>query len=185
MYEGARELRWVWAGRCLITYLEGDTAFRDDLWDRWVGQVDSAAAGSLMLCTWDAVRPTHQQWRRATRAMRDREQTVALISDARHNMALAKAASWLETDIEAFRWNELAEACRRVGLGGTALMPARARVVALRDAHGRKTADVTLGVPTAPDFSATTEAVFETSTEIRQTLRSLQERLRNRTPVAD
>lgn len=142
-FEGKRELRWLQVGTCLVTYMEADIPFHDTLWDQWLEAVARTTTQSLMICAWGATEPTNQQWRRANRQMRDQQLTVAVVTEARHNAALAKAASWLGTNIKSFRWGDLHTACEFVGYDRTERIGARAKITALRDRFGTVTNDET------------------------------------------
>ncbi|NVB37621.1 hypothetical protein G6O69_07240 [Pseudenhygromyxa sp. WMMC2535] len=190
-YEGKQSLRWMRVAGCMVTYMEPNVDFADADWDEWIAAFSQDNIRSLVIGSWDPTQPTHQQWRRATRAMRDRELPVSVISEARHNLALAKAASWLGTDMQSFRWTEINDALKRIGLDPQLVPAVRAKIVALRDAHGQVASDVTLGASAPPrprrrsyEFSQPLEVsadlVQETNSEIQATLESLQKRLKNR-----
>jgi gas vesicle protein len=179
-YEGRRELRWLMVGQCLVTYMDEEIEFADQLWDEWLEAIRRPTTTSIMLCSWGATQPSHQQWRRATRLMRDLNLPVAVVTDARHNLALAKAASWLGTNIVAHRWHDLGAAVRLVGLEDQAIS-ARSRITALRDRFGSVTPDAerfddrhTLTQRAIEDSSA--EFVSETSDEIQRRLAQVKAR---------
>jgi hypothetical protein len=190
-YEGKRELRWLEIGESLVSYMESEIEFSDKLWDDWMEAVRRPSVTSLLLCSWGPTQPTHQQWRRATRLMRDRKLPVAVVTDARHNLALAKAASWLGTNIQSYRWNQLGDACDFLGFDKADKIATKAKVVALRDRFGPVTSDAESGQPSfyAGDRSfasphnpmaVSSELVLETSNEIQTKLAEIQERLRKR-----
>lgn len=194
-YEGKQSLRWIRVASCMVTFMEANVDFDDGLWDDWIRAYSHESVKSLMICSWNPTQPTNQQWRRATRVMRDRDVPVVVVTEARHNLALAKAASWLGTNITSFRWSELADACKQVGFDAKLTPAARAKIVALRDAHGKITGDVTVGTPESnftprqplsQPLEASRELVEETNNEIQATLEALQKRLRarNRTSLS-
>jgi hypothetical protein len=174
--------------------MEGEVDFSDKLWDDWVEALQRPSVSCLMLCSWKPTQPSHQQWRQATRLMRDRRLAVAVVTEARHNLALAKAASWLGTNIQSFRWGDLGEACNCLGIDRAEQVAFKAKVVALRDRFGPVTGDA--DVPTSPGkslstntqsfvpahnpLSVSTELVLETSNEIQTKLAEIQARLRQR-----
>jgi hypothetical protein len=189
-FEGKRELRWLQVGPCLVTYMEADTPFQDQLWDQWLEAVAQPTTQSLMICAWGATEPSNQQWRRANRQMRDQQLAVAVVTEARHNAALAKAASWLGTNIVSYRWGDLHAACEFVGYDRADRIGARAKITALRDRFGTVTKDETsapsyMSAPRPADTTNNTirasgELVRETNDEIQARLAEVQERLRNR-----
>lgn len=188
-FEGKRELRWLQVGACLVTYMEADTPFQDKLWDQWLEAVARPTTKSLMICAWGATAPTNQQWRRANRQMRDQQLAVAVVTEARHNAALAKAASWLATNIKSFRWGDLHTACEFVGYERSERIGARSKITALRDRFGTVTSDemsspsymsVSRQSASTDALSASGELVRETNNEIQTRLAEVQERLRNR-----
>ena len=188
-FEGKRELRWLQVGRCLVTYIEADTPLRDTLWDQWLEAVARPTTQSLMICAWGATEPTNQQWRRANKQMREQQLTVAVVTEARHNAALAKAASWLGTNIKSYRWGDLHAACEFVGYERAERIGARAKITALRDRFGAVTSGETstpsyMSAPLpsrGPDAISTSgDVVRDTNNEIQARLAEVQERLRNR-----
>lgn len=187
-FEGNRELRWLEIGHCLACYMESECEFTDKEWDDWLDAVQRDSISSLIICSWGPTQPTHQQWRRATRLMRDRQLPVAVITDARHNFALAKAASWLGTNIQAHRWQEIGEALGFLGMGADRLT-VQATLVALRDRYGTVTTDAELGqklIPAmgVPDiFQPSSEIVVEANEEIQKKLADVQARFRDRSRV--
>jgi hypothetical protein len=196
-FEGKRELRWMEINSCLVTFMEAEVEFNDKLWDDWMEALQRPSIVCLMLCSWGPTQPTHQQWRQATRLMRDRRMPVAVITEARHNLALAKAASWLGTNIQSFRWHQIGEACTCLGIEKHEQIAFKAKVVALRDRFGPVTADADVG-PAQPTFTTmstytpvqspltvSTELVLETSNEIQTKLAEIQARLRQRERIAE
>lgn len=190
-FEGRRELRWMELGDCLVSYMEADVEFSDKLWDDWIEALSRPTIMRLMLCSWGPTQPSHQQWRRATRLMRDRRMPVAVVTDARHNLALAKAASWLGTNIQSFRWHQLGDACDFLGFDKADKVASKAKVVALRDRFGPVTSDGDVAQPSytagarsyaTPNnpLSVSSELVLETSNEIQTKLAEIQARLRQR-----
>lgn len=193
-YEGTRELRWFEVGSCLVTYMEADVGFDDRVWDDWMEAMDRPSVNALIIGSWGPTQPSHQQWRRATRMMRERGLPVAVVTDARHNFALAKAASWLGTNVEAFRWAQLGHALDHVGFDESGKVMAHARIVALRDRYGAVLEDAELEaptqrmfVPTEParaanegPFTASSEVVYDTNEEIQARLAEIQARLAGR-----
>lgn len=198
-FEGKRELRWMELGSCLVTFMEADIDFSDKLWDDWMEALQRPAITSLMLCSWGPTQPSHQQWRRATRLMRDRKLPVAVVTDARHNLALAKAASWLGTDVQSFRWHQLNDGCDVVGIAKPDRVAAKATIIALRDRFGPVTSDAETGLSSTfrsdRDYSGSytsatnnaldvsSEMVLEANNEIQAKLAEIQARLRNRERV--
>ena len=192
-FEGKRELRWLVVGPCLVTYMEEEVEFADELWDEWMEAMRRPGTAAVMICSWGPTQPSHQQWRRATRLMRELELPVAVVTDARHNLALAKAASWLGTNIESHRWKDLSAAVRTVGLQDQ-LITAQARITALRDRFGAVTPSAegfggVAGMPVRSvgsagvvdskdimDISAS-EMVFQNSEDTQRRLAQVQARL--------
>lgn len=187
-HEGTKELRWLRVGPYLVTYMEPGTVYDDGVWNDWIQAFSHRSVQAMFICSWDPTEPSHQQWRRATRAMRDHELAVAVVTEARHNLALAKAASWLGTNIQSFRWQELKDACEFIGIDKKLVPGVRAKLVALRDAYGRVTGDSTLTSTEVSrashkrdgSMAVDSSMVLETSGEIQATLAALQSRLRNR-----
>ncbi len=193
-FEGKRELRWIEITDCLVTYMEADVEFRDKLWDDWLEALGRPSISRLLLCSWGPTQPTHQQWRRATRLMRERRTPVAVVTDARHNLALAKAASWLGTNIQSFRWYQLGEGCDFLGFDKSEKVATKAKVIALRDRFGPVTSDPDVKqasyASTGPrnymsssstnPLAVSSELVLETSSEIQSKLAEIQARLRQR-----
>lgn len=183
-HEGHRELRWLRVGPYLITYMEPGS-YDDGVWDDWIQAFSHRSVQAMFICSWDPTEPSHQQWRRATRAMRDHEIAVAVVTEARHNLALAKAASWLGTNMQSFRWQELREACKFLGIDKKLVPGVRAKVVALRDAYGRVTGDVTMNSSelsrrnhrSDPAMAVDSSVVLATSDEIQATLSALQDQI--------
>ncbi len=174
-----------------MTYIEADVELSDKLWDAWMDALSRPSITGLMLCSWGPTQPTHQQWRRATRLMRDRRMPVAVVTDARHNLALAKAASWLGTNIQSYRWHQLGDACDTLGFEKSEKVATKAKVIALRDRFGPVTRDAETEQPsyTAPAHSfspennplaVSSELVMETHNEIQAKLAEIQARLRAR-----
>jgi hypothetical protein len=181
-------------GACLVTYMESEVEYNDKLWDDWLEALQRPSITSLMLCSWGPTQPTHQQWRQATRLMRDRRMPVAVVTEARHNLALAKAASWLGTNIQSFRWQQLGDACDCLGFDKADKLAVKAKVVALRDRFGPVTGEPDTGQPSrsmssgfAPTpsnpLAASSELVLETSNEIQTKLAEIQARLRQRSNI--
>jgi hypothetical protein len=192
-FEGKRELRWMEIGDCLVTFMEADVEFSDKLWEDWLEALRRPSITRLMLCSWGPTQPTHQQWRQATRLMRDRRMPAAVVTEARHNLALAKAASWLGTNIQSFRWPQLGDACDFLGFDKSEKVATKAKVIALRDRFGPVTSDADVGSSYGSSSSyapssysphnplaVSTELVLETSSEIQTKLAEIQERLRQR-----
>jgi hypothetical protein len=191
-FEGKRELRWMEIGDCLVAYMEADVDFSDKLWDDWLDALSRPTIVRLMLCSWGPTQPSHQQWRRATRLMRDRRMPVAVITDARHNLALAKAASWLGTNIQSFRWHQLGDGCDFLAFDKADKVAIKAKVIALRDRFGPVTTDADVAQSSYSSSSsrsyssptntlaASSELVLETSSEIQIKLAEIQARLRQR-----
>jgi hypothetical protein len=185
-FEGSRELRWLEMGQCLACYMESEFEFSDKQWDEWLDAIRRDSIECLVICSWGPTQPTHQQWRRATRLMRDRQLPVAVVTEARHNFALAKAASWLGTNIQAHRWREIAAALEFLGMGTGEKLAAQATLVALRDRFGAVTTDAELGSATdspfvaLPALPADNEVFVEATEEIQQKLAEVQARFRNR-----
>lgn len=190
-FEGNRELRWLKIGQCLACYMESEVEFTDKQWDDWLDAIRSDSITSLAICSWGPTQPNHQQWRRATRLMRDRNLPVAVITDARHNFALAKAASWLGTNIEAHRWNEVGEALAFLGMGPSERMTLQASLVALRDRFGTVTTDAESGQMLGSEVAmlASVEAhndsdeIVAAAEEIQRKLAEVQARFRDRARV--
>jgi hypothetical protein len=185
-FEGNRELRWLEIGHCLACFMESEVEFTDMQWDDWLDAIRRDSITSLVICSWGPTQPNHQQWRRATRLMRDRQLPVAVITDARHNFALAKAASWLGTNIQAHRWNEVGEALAFVGMGPSERMTVQASLVALRDRFGAVTTDAESGqmlgseVPILASSEPQTDEIVEANEEIQRKLAEIQARFRDR-----
>lgn len=195
-YEGARELRWVRVSSCLLTYVDTEVELADGLWNDWLAAVADERVKGVLICAAGPIQPSHQQWRRATRTMRDRDIPASVVTESRHNLALAKAASWLGTDMLSFEWSEVKMACQRI-CDDEKLIPAlRMKLVTIRDAHGP--VSVT-GDRKAPEFErsrynsmfsptshieVSSEEVLETNSEIQATLAALQARSAKRTGQA-
>lgn len=176
-FEGRRELRWTQAGTVLISYIQEDVAIADELWDRWIAAFSQPGVQQLIIGCWGAVQPTHQQWRRANKAMRERGFAVTCITESRHTMALIKAASWVGTKAQAFAWNQMQDACEFAGVAKEERVEIKARVVALRDAFGRLVSDVTVGRINQPRVSIFGDLAYS-SDEVQQRLDELQVQLR-------
>lgn len=187
-FEGKRELRWLEIGQCLACYIESEVELSDQLWDDWMDAIRRDSITSLLICSWGPTQPSHQQWRRATRMMRDRQLAVAVITDARHNFALAKAAAWLGTNIAAHRWDEVGAALDFIGMPQANRLSAKASLVALRDRFGSVVTEAEYAdIPHSPvlsstpisdaQFSASSEMVFEANDEIQRKLAEVQARL--------
>ena len=187
-FEGERELRWLELGECLVTYVEAEVELADSLWDKWMDSLREPTVTRLMLCSWGPTQPSHQQWRRATRLMRDLRMPVAVVTNARHNLALAKAAAWLGTNMQAYRWHQLNEACELLGFGKDEKVAAKAKIIALRDRFGPVTTNpetggsgyANRGYASTMPLAASSELVLETSSEIQAKLREIQARLQAR-----
>jgi len=189
-FEGTRELRWIEVGSCLVVFMEAEVEFADQEWDDWMEAMERPTVESLVVASWGPIQPSHQQWRRATRMMRDNKLPVAVVSEARHNFALAKAASWLGTNVESFRWSELDQALESIGFVDNAKLIARSRTVALRDCFGPRVASAEYGqqraaAPVEPrseskdgfGYEASSAIVFENNEEIQAKLAEIQARL--------
>ncbi|WP_146155482.1 hypothetical protein [Enhygromyxa salina] len=189
-FEGKRELRWREISHCVVCYMEAEIEFADELWDQWMEAMGRPSITAVMICSWGPTQPSHQQWRRATRMMRDKQLAVAVVTEARHNLALAKAASWLGTNVSSHRWSQLGEACEFVGFDQERRLMTQATIVALRDRFGAVTDAVETGHDTTatqavtgtagPLFSASSELVFEHNKEIQEKLAEVQARFRER-----
>jgi hypothetical protein len=189
-FEGSRELRWLEIAQCLACYMESECEFTDKQWDDWLDAVGRESITNLIICSWGPTQPTHQQWRRATRLMRDRQLPVAVITDARHNFALAKAASWLGTNMQAHRWQEIGEALAFLGMGPNERIAVQATIVALRDRFGAVTTDAESGQMLAPSVSPVpvrgvlpvdpNDEVTRANDEIQRKLAEVQARFRDR-----
>lgn len=192
-FEGNRELRWLEIGQCLACYMESEIEFTDKEWDDWLDAISRESITSLIICSWGPTQPNHQQWRRATRLMRDRQLPVTVVTDARHNFALAKAASWLGTNIQAYRWNQVGEALVFLGMGPSERMTVQATLVALRDRFGTVTTDAESGQmlgsaladseSSSPGMPALTDEVVEANEEIQRKLAEVQARFQDRSRV--
>jgi hypothetical protein len=194
-FEGERELRWIVLGECVVAYLEAEVDFSDAAWDAWVDAFAQPDITRLMLCSWGPTQPSHQQWRRATRLMRDRRMPVAVVTEARHNLALAKAASWLGTNIESYRWHQLGDACEFLELAKADKIANKAKIIALRDRFGPVIHGADMGSAgysssagrsrSDGSMEVSSELVLETSSEIQAKLAEIQARLRERERSAD
>lgn len=114
--------------------MEANVAISDALWDPWLAA--SVAGSKGLLTTWGDIQPTKEQWRRATRMMRDAGCKVAVVTESRVASALAKAASWAGADMQAFRWEQLFEAMGFLSLDGQRRVAVRTSTMALRDYFG-------------------------------------------------
>jgi hypothetical protein len=186
-FEGNRELRWLEIGQCLACYMESEFEFTDQQWDDWLDAINRESITTLIICSWGPTQPNHQQWRRATRLMRDRQLPVAVITEARHNFALAKAASWLGTNIEARRWNELGEALAFLGMEPSKRIAVQVLLVALRDRFGAVTTDAESGQmigagtqTTEPELDPSMGDMVAANEEIQKKLAEVQARFRDR-----
>jgi hypothetical protein len=176
-FEGRRELRWTQAGGVLIGFIQEDVAIADELWDRWLAALSLPAVHHAFVGCWGAIQPTHQQWRRATKVMRERGFNVAFVTESRHTMALVKAASWVGAKAQAFGWNQLHEACDYAGVSKDDRVEVKAKIIALRDAFGRLVSDVTVGHNNQPRVAIFSDLSYS-SEEIQQRLDELQVQLR-------
>jgi hypothetical protein len=176
-FEGRRELRWTQAGSALICCIQEDVTIADELWDRWIAAFTRPEVRHLFVGCWGAIQPSHQQWRRATKAMRERGFAVTCLTESRHTMALVKAASWVGTKAQAFSWNQLQDACEFAGVDKDERVEVKAKIVALRDAFGRLVSDVTVGRANQPRVSIFGDLSYS-SEEIQQRLDELQVQLR-------
>jgi hypothetical protein len=152
-FSGKRELRWLQEGDCFITFVGADVAIADALWDEWLAGFIAAPGKVRLLSSWGDIQPTKEQWRRATRMMRDAKLKVAVLTESRPTSALAKAASWAGVDMQAFRWEQLYEASLWLELDGPQRMAVRASVTALRDRFGPVDGSTT-AAPASASFSA-------------------------------
>jgi hypothetical protein len=135
-FSGKRELRWLQEGETLITFIEADVAIADVLWDQWLAAVVAPPGQKRLLASWGDIQPTKDQWRRATRMIRDAKTKVAVVTESRATSALAKAASWAGADMQAFRWEQLYEASMFLNLDSARRMAVRTAVMGLRDCFG-------------------------------------------------
>ena len=191
-FEGTRDLRWVEVGSCIITFMEAEVEFSNSQWDDWMEAMQRPTVHSVLLASWGSTQPSHQQWRRATRLMRDRKLPVAVVSEARHNFALAKAASWLGTNVESFRWSELDPALEFLGFDDNSKIITRSRAIALRDCFGAMVADPEFGQHSSrsvsvqaarrdsSEYEASSAVVYENNEEIQAKLAQIQARLASR-----
>jgi hypothetical protein len=210
-FSGKRELRWLQEGDCFITFVGTDVAIADALWDQWLAAFVAAPGKKRLLTSWGDIQPTKEQWRRATRMMRDAKTKVAVVTESRPMSALAKAASWAGVDMLSFRWEQLYEASVWLDFDGPQRIAVRTSVTALRDCFGAvdgsasaarpiansspsasssRPATTARPNPTTPGASRTPMAdaasrnlaqVRQTSEEIQAKLAEIQARLRNRT----
>jgi hypothetical protein len=135
-FSGKRELRWLQEGDCLITFVEADVAISDALWDQWLAAMVAAPGKKRLLASWGDIQPTKDQWRRATRTIRDSKLKIAVVTESRPTSALTKAASWAGADMLSFRWEQLYEAGIGLDFDGPRRMAVRTSVTALRDCFG-------------------------------------------------
>jgi hypothetical protein len=152
-FSGKRELRWLQEGQCFVTFMEANTAIEDTLWDQWLAAAVVAPGKRLLLTSVEDIQPTKDQWRKATRGLRDGKIKSAVVTESRATSALAKAASWAGVDMLAFRWEQLIEACEHLGLDGPQRVAVRAAVLALRDSFGvggARPSTSPINMPTAP-----------------------------------
>lgn len=140
-FQGKRELRWLEEGECFVTYFEGDVPFSDALWDKWLAALAATASRKVMLCSMGDIQPSKEQWRTATRSMREGGKKFAVVTESRHTSAMAKAASWAGVDIQAFRWEQLYDASVFIDLERQQRIAIRATVTALRDYFGAANPD--------------------------------------------
>ena len=174
-------------GECVVAYLEAEVDVADRLWDEWIEAFAEPSVTGLMLCSWGPTQPSHQQWRRATRLMRDRRMPVAVVTEARHNLSLANAASWLVTNIESYRWHQLGDGLDFLGFDKAAKVANKAKIIALRDRFGPVTNSAEVKSQSfanhytaANRLAASPDLVLETSSEIQAKLSEIQTRLRER-----
>jgi hypothetical protein len=135
-FSGKRELRWLQEGETLITFIEADVAIADALWDQWLAAVVAPPGQKRLLASWGDIQPTKDQWRRATRMIRDAKTKVAVVTESRATSALAKAASWAGANMQAFRWEQLYEANEFLKIEVARRMAVRTAVTGLRDCFG-------------------------------------------------
>ena len=176
-FENQHELQWTQANNTLISYIQEDVAITDELWDRWIAAFSRPDIKHLFVGCWGAIQPTHQQWRRANKAMRECGFAVVCLTESRHTMALIKAASWVGTKAQAFAWNQLHDACEFGEIAKEERVEVKAKIVALRDAFGRLVSDVTVGRVNQPRVSIFGDLSYS-SEEIQQRLDDLQVQLR-------
>lgn len=114
--------------------MEANVAIPDALWDEWLAMVVGDRNKRLLLTSLGEITPSKEQWRRATRAMRDAGCKIAVVTESKATSALAKAASWAGTDMQAFRWEQLYDASMFLGLDTAPRQAVRVSTLALRDA---------------------------------------------------
>lgn len=144
-FDGKRELRWLQEGDCFITYFDADVEFSDALWDQWLDALLRAPGTRVLLSSWGDIQPSKEQWRKATKALRDCGKKFAFVTESRPTSALVKAASWAGVDILAFRWEQLYDASVHIDLEREQRIAIRATLTALRDYFGAVAGDGELG----------------------------------------
>ncbi len=154
-FSGKRELRWLQEGDCMITFVEAEVELSDALWDEWVAAFIGAPGKLRMLTSWGDIQPSKDQWRRATRTMRDAGCKVAVVTESRVTSALAKAASWAGADMQAFRWEQLYDASVFLDMDGPRRTAVRATVISLRDCFGSVDGSAIKPPPSAAEIPTT------------------------------
>lgn len=148
-FEGKQQLRWLQMGDCFLTYMEGEVELPEPLWQAWLEALAEAPGGVRLLHCAGDIKPSKEQWRRATRLMRDAGRKIAVVTDSRPTSAMVKAASWLGIEMQAFRWEQLYDAFIFLEMERQQRVALRATMTALRDAFGAKT-DAELGAMSPP-----------------------------------
>ena len=135
-YEGKRELRWLRVNDVLVTYIEAGPV-ADELWDAWLAALEDPRVKVAMYCAWGPTEPTTAQWRRFTKLIKSRKMSIAVVTEDRHNAALAKKAAWVGAEIESFKWDaSLYDPFAFLGLDLEARRLLKPQVFGLRDFHG-------------------------------------------------
>ena len=136
-YEGKRGLRWVRAGSCLVTYVEENKLIDDGLWDTWLAAVQNIRTETVMLCGWGPIQASTAQWRQFTNIAKTVGLPIAVVTDARHNAALAKKAAWVGANVKSFKWDaSLYEPFVFLGFDLETRKALKPKVFDLRDVHG-------------------------------------------------
>ena len=189
----------------MITFVESDVAISDAVWDEWLAAFIAPPGKARLLTSMGDIQPTKEQWRRATRMMRDANLKIAVVTESRPTSALAKAASWAGVDMQAFRWEHLYEASLFIGVDSQQRPAVRASVIFLRDCFGavdgaamrqtpmspfgmtratvttapRTTAAPRTGLPVGAQVSKTpmADAASQNLAQVRQTSEEIQAKL--------
>ena len=133
--------------------------FSDELWSQWLAAVQDPQTKTVLLGAWGPAKPTTSQWRDATKVMKATKVTVAVVTEDRHNAALAKKASWIGAKVESFRWDtHLYDPFVFLGFDLATRKEMKPRVFGLRDYFGPLGEGSSAAGPSAPASRSSTPA---------------------------